>query len=152
MYWTPSPLCLDERDNGCDPTINDPTLETYNADDHSQRIYDYALDMREHYLGNHMFIPLGEDFAWSNASMNYRSAMAALENFPTMFKDATLMFSNPYKYLKALQDQEITWPVRYADMFPYANGGNEFWTGFYTSRANSKYQVRIGQADMHAAN
>jgi len=152
MYWSPAPLNFDERDNGSDPTINDPSLETYNADEHSQTLYDYALEMREHYRGNHMFVPWGEDFAWANASMNYKSGKALLENFSQKFSDMTILFSNPYQYLEALKDQEIVWPVRYADMFPYANGGNNYWTGFYTSRPDSKYQVRRGQADLHAAN
>jgi lysosomal alpha-mannosidase len=107
--------------------------------------------MREHYRGNHMFVPWGEDFAWANASMNYKSGKALLENFSQKFDDMTILFSNPYQYVEALRAQEIVWPVRYADMFPYANGGNNYWTGFYTSRPDSKYQVRRGQADLHAA-
>ena len=37
-------------------------------------------------------------------------------------------------------------------MFPYAEKLNNYWTGYYTSRANSKFQVRRGQANLHAAN
>jgi hypothetical protein len=36
-------------------------------------------------------------------------------------------------------------------MFPYADNPMDFWTGYYTSRAGAKKQVRDGQAVLHAA-
>ena len=37
-------------------------------------------------------------------------------------------------------------------MFPYADKADEYWTGYYTSRANSKSQARFAQANLHASN
>lgn len=37
-------------------------------------------------------------------------------------------------------------------MFPYADQPNDYWTGYFTSRANSKGQIRVGQSSLHAAN
>ena len=37
-------------------------------------------------------------------------------------------------------------------MFPYADGPNDYWTGYFTSRANSKGQIRDGSSNLHAAN
>ena len=152
MYWTPSPFNFDERNHGSDPTVDWEELTTFNADSHSDSMYDLALHMREHYQGNHMFIPWGEDFAWGNASMNWRATQALLRNFPTHYDDMTLVVSDPYKYLNAIHEQKLEWPVRYADMFPYADSLNRYWSGFYTSRANSKFQIRRGQQDLHASN
>ena len=36
-------------------------------------------------------------------------------------------------------------------MFPYADQPQDYWTGYFTSRANSKKQVRDGQANLHAS-
>ena len=37
-------------------------------------------------------------------------------------------------------------------MFPYADKRDEYWTGYFTSRANSKSQVRFAHANIHASN
>jgi lysosomal alpha-mannosidase len=50
-----------------------------------------------------------------------------------------------------LISQNITWPTKYDDMFPYADSPQEYWTGYFTSRANSKKQIRDGQANLHAS-
>ena len=56
-------------------------------------------------------------------------------------------------YLEALKSQkDIVWPVKTDDMFPYADFRNEYWTGYFSSRANSKSQVRSAQAYIHASN
>jgi lysosomal alpha-mannosidase len=36
-------------------------------------------------------------------------------------------------------------------MFPYADNPMDFWSGYYTSRAGAKKQVRDSQATLHAA-
>ena len=36
-------------------------------------------------------------------------------------------------------------------MFPYADNPQDFWTGYYSSRAGAKKQVRDGQALLHAS-
>ena len=92
------------------------------------------------YRGNHMLIPMGCDFAFGNARMNFKST------------DVTLIYSTPGMYLDALKTQEIAWPTNYDDMFPYADQKEDYWTGFFTSRANAKSEVRFGQADLHASN
>ena len=37
-------------------------------------------------------------------------------------------------------------------MFPYADGPNYYWTGYYTSRPNAKSQNRLAHAHLHASN
>lgn len=66
-------------------------------------------------------------------------------------ENVTLIYSTPGIYLDAIKKQNLSYPVKYDDMFPYADQTNDYWTGFFTSRANAKRQVRDGQANLHAA-
>lgn len=37
-------------------------------------------------------------------------------------------------------------------MFPYADDPQDYWTGYFTSRANAKGYIRDGQSLLHASN
>ena len=54
-----------------DPVVVDMSLETYNARDKVLQMYEYVTEQRAHYRGNHIMIPMGADFAYSNAYMNF---------------------------------------------------------------------------------
>lgn len=152
MYWWPDGFSYDEREYYANPVIGDPTLETFNADKKSQHLYNYVSDMTTHYRGNHMFIPWGADFAYGNAHLNFASSDALIEYFNSHYDDMTLMYSTPYMYLDALKAQDIEWPVKYTDTFPYADDPEDYWSGYFTSRPNSKSQIRGAQANLHASN
>jgi len=63
-----------------------------------------------------------------------------------------LKYSTPSEYVKAVNNLGHTWPTKTDDMFPYQSGHIEFWTGFYTTRATAKEEVRKGSSAMHASN
>lgn len=150
-YWWFGDMCYDERCENS-PTINDPTLETFNADYKAKELYDYAMQNHAIYRGNHIVIPWGGDFAYGNAHLTFWSSDNLIEYFNQVYPDATAFYSTPYMFMDAIKSQDITWPVRYDDMFPYADKPEDYWTGFYTSRANSKSQIRGAQANFHASN
>ena len=153
MYEWPDGYWYDERDWGDkSPVISDPSLSTFNADKKSKSLRDFILDKSGHYLGNHLMIPWGGDFMYANAHLTYKSMDNQIEYFNSVYDDITLVRSTPYMYLEALKAQDIAWPVKTDDMFPYADHPNEYWTGYFTSRANSKSQVRFAQANLHASN
>lgn len=62
------------------------------------------------------------------------------------------MYSTPGKYVKEIAILNPTFPTRYADMFPYADIPEDYWTGYFTSRPNLKKYIRDGQANLHASN
>mmetsp|Transcript_35799 Transcript_35799/g.26118 ORF Transcript_35799/g.26118 Transcript_35799/m.26118 type:complete len:277 (+) Transcript_35799:355-1185(+) len=138
MYWWPWGFSYDERDYGADPVISDPTLETFNAEQKARDMYYYAKDMSTHYKGNHMFIPYGTDFAFANAHLTFSSSDALIEYFNENYDDMTLMYSTPYQFIDAIKEEGTKWPTKYTDSFPYADDPEDFWTGFFSSRADSK--------------
>ena len=153
MYWYPDGFSYDEREyDSDDPVVADESLETFNADQRSKQLRDYILDMKGHYLGNHLMIPWGEDFAYGNAHMNFASYDQLIPYFNGVYDDITIMYSTPYMYVDAIKKQNLTYPTKYDDMFPYADQKNEYWSGYFSSRANSKRQVRLAQANLHASN
>lgn len=94
--------------------------------------------MKDHYRGNHLLIPMGCDFTFANAQINFLSMDRLIEYFNAHVDNVTLLYSTPGQYLDALIAQNITWPTRYDDMFPYADQQDDYWSGYFSSRANAK--------------
>ena len=71
-YCWPTGFWYDERFDGDQPVVTNPKLETFNADRKIAEMYQYAKDqMSPHYQGNHVLIPMGCDFSYAIARMNY---------------------------------------------------------------------------------
>jgi len=64
----------------------------------------------------------------------------------------TLMYSTPSAYIDALKKENITWPTKYDDAFPYADDEYSYWTGYFTSRPNLKDYIRKGSHTLHSSN
>lgn len=61
-------------------------------------------------------------------------------------------YSTPSDYIDALAKKKIHWPTKYDDMFPYADGPDAYWTGYFTSRPNDKEYIRRASSHFHASN
>jgi hypothetical protein len=55
-------------------------------------------------------------------------------------------------YIDAIAAQNIVWPTKYDDLFPYADNEESFWTGYFTSRANDKKYMRDASHILHSSN
>lgn len=62
------------------------------------------------------------------------------------------IYSTPQIYVDAVANEQIEWPTKYDDMFPYADNDAGYWTGYFTSRPNDKKYFRDGSHTLHAAN
>jgi hypothetical protein len=63
-----------------------------------------------------------------------------------------LFYSTPSQYIDAVAKYDVEWPTRFADMFPYADSKDAYWTGFYSSRPNDKEYVRRASHNFDASN
>jgi len=142
----------DDRFYGDSPVVDDPNLETFNADWKSDLILAKTYEMLDVYQGDHVLMTMGCDFTFANARQNFLSYDRLIDYFNDHYDNVTLIYSTPGTYLDAIKAQNLSYPTKTDDMFPYADRENEFWTGYFTSRANSKAQARDGQASLHAAN
>ena len=81
----------------------------------------YILDDAEHFATNRTMIPWGDDFWYSNAHLTFANLEKYIKYFNEKYDDITLIESTPSEYVNALKAEKISWPVRYDDMFPYAD-------------------------------
>lgn len=101
--------------------------------------------MAGNYRGNHMLAPFGCDFTFANAKMNFNQMDTLIDYFNAHNEaNITLMYSTPGAYIDALNKQDITWPVKYDDMFPYSDNPQDYWSGYFASRQSAKKFVRDG--------
>ena len=100
--------------------------------------------MAPHYRTNHILVPMGGDFMYANAHMNFLSMDRLIKYFNSKVQNIKLMYSTPGEYIKAIGALNVEWPTKYTDMFPYADRVDDYWTGYFSSRANQKIFLRNG--------
>ncbi len=137
-YHQPDYVRYDENYMGPGPVVTDKNLATFNADEKMAQLREYILDDSTHFRTNRLMIPWGDDFHWSNAHLTFQNIEATIDYFNAKYDDIELIMSTPSEYVQALKELDVSWPVRYDDMFPYADQPEDYWTGYFTSRADAK--------------
>jgi len=102
-----------------------------------------------------MMFAMGEDFTFQNAHKFFASSDNLIEYWNANIMSQTnieLKYSTPSMYIDAVAAQDIAWPTRYDDMFPYADQDDSYWTGYFTSKANSKKFIRDGGRTLNSSN
>ena len=154
-YSAPSGFDFDTLSND-QPFIVDENLDTYNAPERTADLYDWITHQAEHYRSqNDMIIPMGDDWRFQNAHMYFSSSDNMINYWNEHMIDETnieLMYSTPQMYVDALAASNIEWPTKYDDMFPYADGEDAFWTGYFSSRANAKKYMRDASHTLQSSN
>jgi hypothetical protein len=56
------------------------------------------------------------------------------------------MYSTPSLYVQAKNKEPVQWTVKTDDFFPYSDGSNSYWTGYFTSRPALKRYIRDSSA------
>jgi hypothetical protein len=88
---------------------------------------------------------LGDDFTMMDAEYYFTQVDNMIEYFnDNVGQDYNieLIYSTPSIYIDYISEEEISWPTRYDDMFPYKDHKNAYWTGFYSSRPQLKSAIR----------
>ncbi|XP_041566330.1 lysosomal alpha-mannosidase-like isoform X2 [Drosophila elegans] len=133
-------LCTDE------PIIDGNSI----GNNVKQRVDDfisYAKEMSEHYVTNHIMVPMGGDFQYEDAKVNYKNMDKLIKYINERQASGSaynIFYSTPSCYLNSLHQSLESWPNKTQDFFPYAHERNSFWTGFFTSRPNQKRFERDG--------
>lgn len=137
------------------PFVADEKLDTYNAPERSQDLYDWIQHQREHFMTNDIMFTMGDDFRFSNAHKYFASSDSLIKYWnDNVFSQTNieLIYSTPSMYVDAIAAQNVEWPTKYDDLFPYADNDVSYWTGYFTSKANNKKYIRDGGHTLNSSN
>ena len=112
-------------------------------------MYKHIQDQASHYRTDNILVTFGCDFTYMNAPKNFKNIDKLIKYMNQKYDDVNLIYSTPNDYVDAVYKSNTTFPVRYDDMLPYASDEHNFWTGYYTSRANFKTYVRYASEDFN---
>ncbi|KAB7502024.1 Lysosomal alpha-mannosidase [Armadillidium nasatum] len=115
-YSPPKGFCFDLL---CpdDPIMDDPRLEDYNKEEMVDTFLSRVDEQRKGYA------------TYVNARQKNGSRV-------------NLVYSTPSCYVDALHNENIKWPTKTDDFFPYSSDPHAFWTGYFTSRPTLKGLIR----------
>jgi hypothetical protein len=143
-YYPPHYFGFDDNGENEGPFVSNENLTTFNADWKSDFFVDFVRQWATHHRTNNILIPMGGDFKFMNAHLNFVSLDRMIDYINSNYDNITVMYSTPGMYLDYLYAANISWPTKYDDLFPYADHPDDFWVGYFSSRAGAKWQVREG--------
>eukprot|EP01133_Synstelium_polycarpum_P001460 gene1460-1693_t len=149
MYCTPSGFNFE---GGDDPIQDDPNLFNVNIAERAAAFVAVAQEYATHFRTNNVLIPFGCDFAYMNANMYFKNIdklIAYINDHPEL--GLNVLYSTPSTYIEAVNAANLVWEVKTDDLFPYADGPDAYWTGYFTSRPALKGFVRQSNALLHVA-
>ncbi|EDW77501.1 uncharacterized protein Dwil_GK24523, isoform A [Drosophila willistoni] len=145
-------FCFDVLCN--DSPIIDGNSYDNNVKSRIDEFISYASEVAEHYRTNHIMIPLGGDYQYEDAQVNFKNMDKLIKYLNERQSEGSqfnIFYSTPSCYLNSLHQSGQTWPNKAQDFFPYAHEPNSFWTGYFTSRPNQKRFERIGNHMLQTA-
>ena len=96
-----------------------------------------------HYRTPEIFVVFGEDFKYINAHWMFTQLDNMIEYMNKHHSDKYFFrYSTPSEYISAVHSHDLVWPSKTDDFFPYGAGAHDYWTGYFTSRANAKAYAR----------
>ncbi|RXG61088.1 Epididymis-specific alpha-mannosidase [Armadillidium vulgare] len=146
-YEPPSGFCFDNQ-CGDDPIMDDPNLEDYNKDDKVRSFIQAVNYEVTGFISNqNIIMTMGSDFHYVNANSWYKNLdklIKYVNELQTNGSNINVVYSTPSCYVDALHSENITWPNKTDDFFPYATDEHSYWTGYFTSRPTLKGFERQG--------
>ncbi|KAG6700778.1 hypothetical protein I3842_08G130500 [Carya illinoinensis] len=141
-YSPPDGFHFEVKDEAFLPVQDDPLLYDYNVE---QRVNDFinaAIKQANVTRTNHIMWTMGDDFQYQYAETWFKQ-MDKLIHYVNKESQVNALYSTPSIYTDAKNAANESWPLKTDDYFPYADGANSYWTGFFTSRPALKRYIRV---------
>ncbi|GMN29058.1 hypothetical protein TIFTF001_002270 [Ficus carica] len=140
-YSPPNGFHFEVNDDSA-PVQDNPLLYDYNVETRVQDFVNAALTQANVTRTNHIMWTMGDDFQYQYAESWFKE-MDKLIHYVNKDGRVNALYSTPSLYTDAKYAANETWPLKTDDYFPYADGKNAYWTGFFTSRAALKRFVHL---------
>ncbi|PKI59892.1 hypothetical protein CRG98_019665 [Punica granatum] len=142
VHYSPPQGFSFEVSNQYDPVQDNRLLFDYNV---QQRVDDFisaAITQANVTRTNHIMWTMGDDFQYQYAESWFKQ-MDKLIHYVKKDGRVNALYSTPSLYIDAKNAENISWPLKTDDYFPYADNPNAYWTGYFTSRPALKGYVRM---------
>ncbi|CAF4942856.1 unnamed protein product [Pieris macdunnoughi] len=146
-YWSPPGFCFSV--SSFDPLLV-TSEKTFTNVEERVNLFISLMKFRQapYYKTKHILVMMGSRNGYYSARTWFRNidALIAAANEKT-YADRTQVFlhySSPHCYLKAVHEARPTLEMKQDDFIPYAYDKTAYLTGFYTSRPDLKYFIRVG--------
>ncbi|XP_030573183.1 lysosomal alpha-mannosidase-like [Drosophila novamexicana] len=133
-------LCSDE------PIIDSKSYDN-NVKSRVDDFISYVKTMSNSYRATHIMVPMGDDFQYEDAEINYKNMDKLIKYVNARQVEGSkvnVFYSTPSCYLNELHQMQLTWPEKTQDFFPYSSDSHSYWTGYFTSRPTQKRFERDG--------
>ncbi|XP_059083104.1 lysosomal alpha-mannosidase-like [Tigriopus californicus] len=153
LYAAPSGFQFDMRYDD-DPIVDDIRLREYNLKEKIDLFVETVLsNMTKYQSQTNLMFTMGGDFNFQIANLNYQNLDKLIKYVNERSGETNIraFYSTPSCFLKALNDEGLTWPTKTDDFFPYADGPNSYWSGYFTSRPSFKFHERQTNGMFQAA-
>ncbi|KAL8240385.1 hypothetical protein R6Q59_013740 [Mikania micrantha] len=124
-----------------EPVQDNPLLFDMNVEKRVNDFINAAVTQANVTRTNHIMWTMGEDFRYQYAESWFKQ-MDKLIHYVNKDGRVNALYSSPSVYADAKFASNISWPLKTDDYFPYADGGNSYWTGYFTSRPALKGYIR----------
>ncbi|KAB2064143.1 hypothetical protein E1A91_A09G000700v1 [Gossypium mustelinum] len=132
------------------PIQDDVLLFDYNVQERVNDFIAAALAQANVTRTNHIMWAMGTDFRYQYANSWFRQ-MDKFIHYVNQDGRINALYSTPSIYTDAKYTENVQWPLKTDDFFPYADKPNAYWTGYFTSRPAFKGYVRVLSAYYLAA-
>ncbi|KAJ4433199.1 hypothetical protein ANN_15456 [Periplaneta americana] len=149
-YGAPPGFCFDVLCADT-PFIDDKRSADYNVDQKVQDFVNYVREQASHYTSSNIILTMGSDFYYQDANMWYKNLDKLIKYVNAADSSLNVIYSTPSCYLKAVNDEGLTYTTKEDDFFPYASDPNSYWTGYFTSRPTVKRFERLGNNFLQVA-
>ncbi|KAJ4810161.1 Alpha-mannosidase [Rhynchospora pubera] len=121
---------------------DDPLLFDYNVQERVNDFVAAAVSQANITRSNHIMFTMGTDFRYQYAKSWFRQ-LDKFIHYVNLDGRVNTFYSTPSIYTKAKHASNESWPLKTDDFFPYADGLNRYWTGYFTSRPALKGYIRV---------